>query len=173
MSVRGAFKASVRMAAVAVIGSLLAAVPQTNARAASCSLVTELIAFVSDETDYPRLTVCPPVQVTTTAVLRSMFAIASAHGEEPLAAFLPGSGRILLSPEIDLTAALGRSYLVHEIVHAAQAASRKPDSVSCPGLLESEAYWVQARYLREHELNETARVFELMSIISGACPQPY
>ncbi len=102
-----------------------------------------------------------------------MFAKAYAHGEEPLAAYLPDSGQILLSPTIDLTTALGRSYLVHEIVHAAQAANDRPASTSCSGLLESEAYWVQARYLRAHGLAEAARRFELLSIMHGACPQPY
>lgn len=159
-------------AAIIALGFMLAAIPHPNARASKCDATAELVAFVSDETGYRGLRACPPVMVTTTAVLRSMFAEASAHGEEPLAAFLPGSGQILLSPAIDLTTALGRSYLVHEIVHAAQAVNQRPTSTSCRGLLESEAYWVQARYLRKYEMVE-ARGFELLSIMHSACPQPY
>ena len=54
-----------------------------------------------------------------------------------------------------------------------QAADRESTPSSCRGLMESEAYLVQARYLHKHNLAEAARSHELLSILLSVCPQPY
>lgn len=166
-------KKAKNVATAATLAIILVAIQQTTVRSEACASGPELIEFVSEETGHQQLAICPRVKVTTNAVLKSMFAEASAHGEEPLAAFLPNSGQILLSPEIKLTTALGRSYVVHEMVHASQAANQQPTPASCPGLLEGQAYSVQASYLRKHNLIEAARAFEALGMMFSACPQPY
>lgn len=79
-----------------------------------------------------------------------------------MAAFIPASAEILLSPNVDITKLLGRSYLVHERVHASQLENGVKAPATCLGLPESESYWAQATYLRKHGLNEDALAFELM-----------
>ncbi|MDA4847022.1 hypothetical protein [Hoeflea poritis] len=158
---------------IAALSILVATGAGTAAHASDCDAMSDLVDFVAEETGRHRLEFCPQVSVTTSTALREMFAEASAHGEVPMAAFVPKQHRILLGPEIDLATVLGRSYLVHEIVHAAQAADPHPHVLSCAGLNESEAYWVQASYLHNHGMAKAARGFELMSVMSAACPQPY
>ncbi|MGR3290396.1 MAG: hypothetical protein ACU0C9_04280, partial [Paracoccaceae bacterium] len=97
--------------------------------------------------------------------LRSIFSDASGHGADALAAFLTTSNEILISDEIDLTTLLGRSFLVHEIVHAAQFNSGDIAPESCTGLLESEAYQVQPPYLEKHDLAKEATNFLWMSLM--------
>ena len=163
---------------LAVLG-LLPATQLNSASASSseiaigCAGFEEVIEFVADVTGYPPLRSCPKVSVTPDAVLRSIFAKASAHGVEPMAAFIPASAEILLSPNVDFTKLIGRSYLVHELVHASQLENGVKAPATCLGLLESEAYWVQATYLRKYGLNEDALAFELVSIMRSACAQPY
>jgi hypothetical protein len=143
------------------------------ARVAGCAEIEELIDFVADETGYPPLRSCPTVSVAPDFALRSLFVKASTHGEEPMAAFIPASAEILLSPNVDITKLLGRSYLVHELVHASQLENGVKAPATCLSLLESESYWVQANYLRKHGLNEDALVFELISMMHSACAHPY
>ena len=138
-----------------------------------CARFEDLLDFVAEETGYPPLRSCPKVSATPDFVLRSLFAKASAHGEEPMAAFIPASAEILLSPKVDITKLLGRSYLVHEFVHASQLESGVKAPATCLGLLESESYWVQATYLRKHGLNDDALAFELVSMMQSACAHPY
>jgi hypothetical protein len=142
-------------------------------RVAGCAEVEDLVDFVSEETGYPPLRSCPKVSVAPDFILSSLFAKASAHGEEPMAAFIPASAEILLSPNVDITKLLGRSYLVHELVHASQLENGVKAPATCLSLLESESYWVQANYLRKHGLNEDALAFELVSMMQSACAHPY
>ena len=163
---------------VAVLGLLPVTQPHSASASSSeikidCAEFEELIEFVADETSYLPIRSCPKVSVAPDFVLRSLFAKASAHGEEPMAAFIPASAEILLSPNVDITKLLGRSYLVHELVHASQLENGVKAPATCLGLLESEAYWVQATYLRKHDLNEDALAFELVSMMQSACAHPY
>lgn len=138
-----------------------------------CAGFEDILDFVAEETGYPPLRNCPKVSATPDLVLRSLFAKASAHGEEPMAAFIPASAEILLSPKVDITKLLGRSYLVHEFVHASQLENGAKAPATCLGLLESEAYWAQATYLRKYDLNEEALSFELVSMMQSGCAHPY
>lgn len=138
-----------------------------------CRLEVALIAFVAEETGYPPLRNCPRVRVTEGSVLKSYISKALVQSEKPIAAFLPASSEILLSHDVDLNTMLGRSYMVHEIVHAFQFENLVTAPSSCPGLLEGEAYRVQANYLRQNSLIEGASAFELTSMMQSACAHPY
>ena len=141
-----------------------------SAAATGCTDMDQLIDFVAEETNRPPLQFCPNVKMSSVPELRSKFTKASLHGADALAAYLPSSDEILISNEIDLASLLGPSFLVHEIVHAAQFDSRDTAAESCIGLLESEAYRVQASYLKKHDLAEEAIIFVWMSVMhNGAC----
>jgi len=144
-----------------------------NSRAEGCALDTALISFVAQETGYPTLEKCPQVKVITETALKASFINATAHGELPIAAFLPATSEILLSPNIDTKSITGRSYIVHEIVHASQFANNVSALTSCPGLLESEAYRVQASYLKKHGSADEAFTFDLIGMLQRACGQAY
>ena len=141
-----------------------------SAAAIGCTDMDQLIDFVAEETDYPPLQFCPNVKMSSIPQLRSKFTRASVYRADALAAYLPKSGEILISDEIDLTTLPGRSFLVHEIVHAAQFNSGDTAREVCIGLLESEAYHVQASYLKKHDLAKEAIYFVWMSVMhKGAC----
>ncbi len=90
-----------------------------------------------------------------------------------VAAYLAANAEILLSPDVVLATPLGRSYLVHELVHAHQFDGGAPARAPCVGWLEGEAYRVQASYLRTHDLAEDAFAFELLGLLQSACAQSY
>ncbi len=139
-----------------------------------CAPVAELVAFIEEETGYPPLRYCPRVSVTNGASLKAILGLkASAHGAEPLAAYLAASAEILVTPDVVLTTPLGRSYLVHELVHAHQFDNDAPAHAPCVGWLQGEAYRVQASYLRMHDFTEDAFAFELLGLLQGACAQAY
>ena len=139
-----------------------------------CASVAELAAFVAEETGYPPLRNCPRVNVIDGAALKAILALkASAHGEEPLAAYLAANAEILVTPDVVLTTPLGRSYLVHELVHAHQFDSGMPARVPCIGWLEGEAYRVQASYLRMQDSTADAFAFELLGLLQSACAHSY
>lgn len=142
--------------------------------ATDCAPVAELVVFVAEETGYPPLRNCPRVSVTNGAALAAVLALkASAHGAEPLAAYLAANAEILLSRDVVLATPFGRSYLVHELVHAHQFDGGAPARAPCVGWLEGEAYRVQASYLRTHDLAEDAFAFELLGLLQSACAQSY
>ena len=104
--------------------------------------------------------------------LVSSSAYGSIHADAA-AAFLPGRAEIILADDLDPTDALDRSYLVHELVHAQQYARGVPATTKCIGLLEGEAYAVQARYLRRHGLKQEAFLFQVVGMLQSACGIDY
>jgi hypothetical protein len=94
-------------------------------------------------------------------------------GEEAGALFLPGSGEILLADDLDIGAALGRSFVVHELVHAQQLEHGARDTSPCAGRLEAEAYAIQARYLNAHGRRQAGFVLELTGMLQGSCGYAY
>ena len=61
------------------------------------------------------------------------------------------------------------SYLVHELVHAQQFAAHAHERVSCPGVLEGDAYATQALYLRAKGLGEEAFLLQVLGMFQSAC----
>lgn len=131
------------------------------ARAAEfCPLVTELNAYLTKNSGYEPVP-CPEIGF---AVLPATGAVRSQAG-----AYFPDSGRIELARDLDLTGAYGKSFLLHEMVHAAQFASGADRRAPCPAALEAEAYRIQAGYLREAGLAREAMLTGVLADQLGSC----
>jgi hypothetical protein len=128
-----------------------------------CGLVARLNATIRDETGYAALP-CPPIG--RTALPPGQTGMRSQAG-----AYDPATGRIELAPDLDLTTALGQSYLLHELVHAAQFANGADRRAACKGVLEAEAYAVQARFLQAQGHDTEALPIFLLGTQLGGCGQ--
>lgn len=84
-------------------------------------------------------------------------------------AFDPVTRRIDLAPDLDLSTPEGQGYLLHELVHHAQARGARTRR-GCVGLLEAEAYALQARFLRNAGQAEDARIIGALGALLGQCP---
>jgi hypothetical protein len=155
---------------------LLAAIGPAPARAdgsGGClesAWIAEARAFVAEETGIPAPEAC--VRLASKDRLEGLVfpvAIGEPHGETVAAVYVPATREILLADDLDPSTPLARSYLVHELVHAQQFASREHDHASCPGVLEVDAYGTQALYLRTIGLREEAFLLQVMGMLQGAC----
>lgn len=125
-----------------------------------CPLVARLNQIVTEETGYAT-PACPVIsfsELPPGGVMRSQ-----------AGAYMPDTGRIALAPDLDLTGAFGQSYLLHELVHAAQYAAGAQTRVACPAALEAEAYTVQADFLRQRGLGQDAVLIGLLAQQLGRC----
>lgn len=141
---------------------LLAAVlPAPAARAADlCPLVAALNRQLAAGTDYQPIP-CPDIGVS---VLEGQPGMRSQAG-----AYFPETGRIELAPDLDLTTVYGQSFLLHEMVHAAQFAEGADAEAPCPAALEAEAYRVQAQFLQEAGLGRDALLTRMLGDQLGSC----
>lgn len=128
-----------------------------------CPLVERLNQTLVTETRYAAPP-CPAIGFT---------ALAPEAGQmrSQAGAFDPATGRIELAPDLDLQTALGQSYLLHELVHAAQVAAGEHLRQACIGLLEAEAYRVQAAFLTAQGLRQEALPIRLLGAQLGSCGQ--
>jgi len=129
-----------------------------------CPLVRRLNAVIIDATDHNPPS-CPRIGFSALPTTGSPRAQAGAY--------FPTTGAIELAPDLDLTTPLGQSYLLHELVHAAQFASGADRHARCPALLEAEAYRVQADFLRQAGLPRDAVLISLLAMHLGACDTEY
>lgn len=144
-------------------GLLLLCLPtgaQAGAARGICGLVADLNAFIAAKTEYAP----PPCPEIGFSLPLPTDAARSQAG-----AYLPETGQIELAPDLDLTSAYGQSYLLHELVHAAQYAGGRQHKVACIGALEAEAYAVQAQFLRAHDLGREATLITLLGAQLGQC----
>jgi hypothetical protein len=125
-----------------------------------CPLVAELNRTVADLTGHAPPT-CPVIGFVD---LPEFGGVRSQAG-----AYFPLTQRIELAPDLDLTTVFGQSYLLHELVHAAQFAAGADKTALCPAALEAEAYTVQAAFLRQHGLGEQALTVQLIGMQLGSC----
>ncbi len=127
----------------------------------ACTLAQKLEMTVAAATGIPAAPSCPPIG----------FAIPVEAGlaRSQAGAYHPGSGRIDLAPDLDLNSVVGQSYLLHELVHAAQYRAGKDKSVPCPAALEAEAYHVQADFLQAHGLMRDAVMMRMLANQLGTC----
>jgi hypothetical protein len=131
------------------------------ARAAEpCALVEELNAYLSANSDYAAVA-CPKIGFSA---LPATGAVRSQAG-----AYFPDTGRIELAPDLDLNNAYGKSFLLHEMVHAAQFATGADRRASCPAALEAEAYRIQAGYLHQAGLTREAVLTGFLADQLGSC----
>lgn len=126
-----------------------------------CPLVADLNAVILQQTAH----VPPPCPDIGFAALPAAGALRSQAG-----AFFPDSGAIELAPDLDLTDPFGQSYLLHELVHAAQFASGAHLQARCSAMLEAEAYTVQAGFLRARGFGREAMMMTILAGQLGACP---
>jgi hypothetical protein len=152
---------------------LLAAIGLAPARADGClegDWIDEARAFVAEETGITAPEVC--VRLAGKERLDGLVfpvVLGGSHGEAAAAVYVPATREILLADDLDPGTPLARSYLVHELVHAQQFASRAYERASCPGALEADAYDTQALYLRTRGLREEAFLLQILGMFQSAC----
>src|SRR6478735_8816446 len=101
--------------------------------------IDDVSAFVVEETGLSVPIVC--LRQATGSMLQSLVSTGGNH-DVLAAVFVPSQREILLAADLDLGTPLGRSYLVHELVHAQQFARGSNERARCPSALESDAYSV-------------------------------
>jgi hypothetical protein len=141
-----------------------------SGRCLEADWIVEARAFVTNETGIPAPEAC--VRLASKERLdRLVFpvAVGESHGEIVAAVYVPATREILLADDLDPSTPLARSFLVHELVHAQQFATRTHERASCPGVLETDAYGVQALYLRTWGLREEAFLLQALGMLQGAC----
>ncbi|NJS38799.1 MAG: hypothetical protein HC783_07035 [Rhodobacteraceae bacterium] len=148
-----------KQSAAALALSLCLAPP---ALAGSCAGLGDLLAFIATEAGYPMPVDCP--QIDRSDLLESAPALRSQVG-----AYVPATGRILLAPDLDTETVLGRSYLLHELVHAAQYRAGAEMLVRCEGELEREAYHLQTTWLRQNGEFREAMLLDWAANALGRC----
>ncbi len=127
-----------------------------------CPLVAKLNTVLETSTSYPSVP-CPKIGFTA---LDGQSGMRSQAG-----AYFPETGRIELAPDLDLTTAYGQSFLLHELVHAAQFAEGADLHARCPAALEAEAYRVQAQFLQDAGLTRDALLTRMLGDQLGICGQ--
>lgn len=125
-----------------------------------CPLVAELNHSLVESTGYTPVP-CPEIGFS---VLDHQPGLRSQAG-----AFFPDTGRIELAPDLDLHTAYGQSFLLHELVHAAQFAAGADLRARCPAALEAEAYRVQAQFLHAAGLTRDALLTRMLGEQLGSC----
>lgn len=122
----------------------------------------DLLAFIDIEGGYPVPVDCP--MVDRSYLLETAPALRSQVG-----AFVPATGHILLAGDLDTDTTLGRSYLLHELVHAAQYRAGAQLRVRCEGELELEAYHLQTTWLRHKGEFREAMLLDWAADALGRC----
>lgn len=137
--------------------ALILCASSAAAEDALCTLALDLDARIVAVTGDPPAAACPVIgRALPAGGLRSQ-----------AGAFDPTTQGIEIAPDLDLTTAWGQSFLLHELVHFAQA--RGGRLTTCEGVLEAEAYRMQADFLREKGAARDARTITALSAILGGC----
>jgi hypothetical protein len=122
----------------------------------------DLLTFIETKGGYPVPVDCPTVDRSD--LLESVPALRSQVG-----AFVPATGYILLARDLDTETTVGRSYLLHELVHAAQYRAGAQLRVRCEGELEREAYHLQTTWLRRNGEFREAMLLDWAAEALGRC----
>lgn len=139
-----------------------------------CAEAQDLLDFIMSQTDYPELAFCPSVLVATNDALLSSIHFSNVrHQNQPMAVYLPKKNSILLSEEIDPESPIGRSFIVHELVHALQIQAGVVGQKPCLGALEAEAYRTQSAYLDREGLTQLAGVYRSYELAMASCIHAY
>jgi hypothetical protein len=118
------------------------------------ALCLGFLAFIAQHGHYPAVADCPGIEVVSVPELMST----ACEGRPcPAQAFYDRQDNvILLSEEVELDFALGRSILLHELVHYVQDRSGRweedPDLCRAGMLRELHAFRLQERYLLEQNI---------------------
>jgi hypothetical protein len=144
------------------LGLFLSVLSAAPGQAASCAGLADLLLFVADQTGYPVPPDCPVVE-------RVQALQGDARLRSQVGAYVPATGRILLDPGLDTDQPLGRSYLLHELVHAAQFRAGAQLQARCEAELEAEAYRVQTAWLRGQGEFREALLIDWVANALGRC----
>lgn len=137
--------------------------PAAPVLAAPCDGMQDLLTFIAAQSSYPVPLDCPKVEAS--GGLDSAPALRSQVG-----AYVPATGHILLASDLDTGTTLGRSYLLHELVHAAQYRAGAETRVRCEAELEREAYHLQTMWLRQNGEPREAMLLSWAAETLGRCP---
>jgi hypothetical protein len=150
------------------------AVHAEQTRCISGDWVAEARRFVTEETHIAVPEVCVRFASKDQVIAHTLSgAPEGAHDDSVAAVYLPGTREILLAWDLDPSAPLTRSYLIHELVHAQQFAARKQLGVPCLGSLEADAYNIQALYLSTRGRREDAFLLPVLGMMQSACEYRY
>ncbi len=129
-----------------------------------CALAMDMEARIAERLGYAPGAVCPEITFA--------LPVAGAMQRSQAGAYDPMTGRINLAPDLDLRTAYGQSFLLHELVHAAQYRAGRDRAVPCPAALEAEAYREQADFLLEAGLSREAVLTRALGAQLGGCAAP-
>lgn len=129
-----------------------------------CALAMDMEARIAERLGYPPGTDCPEIAFA--------LPLAGAVQRSQAGAFDTVTGRIDLAPDLDLASAYGQSFLLHELVHAAQYRAGRDRTAPCPAALEAEAYGEQADFLVEAGLSREAVLTRALGAQLGGCEAP-
>ena len=130
------------------------------------------VAFLEDMGMAPTVVPCPR-RVDDVRLARLYFeGVGDSPGEEVVAAlYIRSTGEILVDAEMNFQDPVDLSYFVHELVHTRQMEATA--TAACVGVLEAEAYAIQAAFLRDQGLPREALLFDLMGQLQAGCASRY
>jgi hypothetical protein len=129
-----------------------------------CALAMDMEARIAERLNYLPGATCPEISFA--------LPVAGEVQRSQAGAYDPMTGRISLAPDLDLSTAYGQSFLLHELVHAAQYRAGRDRAVPCPAALEAEAYREQADFLMEAGLSREAVLTRALGAQLGSCEAP-
>lgn len=130
------------------------------------------MAFLRDMDMSPTVVPCPR-RVDDVRLARLYFEGVGDSPEEKVVAalYIRSTGEILVDAELNFEDPVDLSYFVHELVHTRQMEATKTEV--CVGVLEAEAYSIQAAFLRHQGLPREALLFDLMGQLQAGCASRY
>lgn len=130
------------------------------------------MTFLKDMNMAPSVISCPR-RATDLHLARLYFGSDGGdRDEETVAAlYVRATGEILVDAKVDFQDPVDLSFFVHELVHSRQMEA--PESTACVGVLEAEAYAIQAAFLRKQARPREALLFDLMGQLQAGCASRY
>ncbi len=136
------------------------------------SALEQAVAFLEDMNMAPSVIRCP--RRTTDLHLAHLYfgSEGGDPGDETVAAlYIRATGEILVDAKTDFQDPVDLSFFVHELVHSRQMEA--PETTACVGVLEAEAYAIQAAFLRKQARPREALLFDLMGQLQAGCSSRY
>lgn len=130
------------------------------------------VAFLEDMNMAPTVVACPR-RVDDVRLARFFFeGVGDGSEEEVVAAlYIQSTGEIFIDAEMNFRDPVDLSFFVHELVHSRQMEAS--ETAACVGVLEAEAYAIQAAFLRDRGLPREALLFDLMGQLQAGCASRY
>ncbi len=128
------------------------------------------VQWIASKTGWKELSI-PVIKRTSKEELSNLFFgfAGGIDGARPLALYAKEERVVYLSDQIDLSTLLGRSILLHELVHHLQRANGV--HFECPEATEAQAYQLQSQWLHEQGIKDSSSLIGLseMEINSLGC----